>query len=184
MTGSFSVGRLDDLFDRGVITKSDVDEITIADIADLGEEGAQCVVQRFSEADFSRIKSVTGFLKGIIRRVRLDGPDRGESNMDSLPRAVRHSLEDLIEARKLEKREVDARMIRALQDLPERLAEEACTRFNDSVDSSVRSRQGFMMGIIKRLIEEDRYGRPPPSGYRRGGGGARTTSHTHVHDRK
>lgn len=73
--------------------------------------------------------------------------------------------------RKLEKREVDARMIRALQDLPERLAEEACTRFNDSVDSSVRSRQGFMMGIIKRLIEEDRYGRPPPSGYRRGGGG-------------
>lgn len=56
------------------------------------------MVQRFSEADFSRIKSVTGFLKGIIRRVRLDGPDRGESNMDSLPRAVRHSLEDLIEA--------------------------------------------------------------------------------------
>ena len=30
-------GRLDDLFDRGVITKSDVDEITIADIAGVLE---------------------------------------------------------------------------------------------------------------------------------------------------
>lgn len=59
-------------------------------------------------------------------------------------------------------------MVRALNDLPERLAEEACVRFSQSVDSGVRSRQGFMMGIIKRLIEEDRYGRPPPAGYRRG----------------
>lgn len=66
-------------------------------ITDLGEESALCVVQRFSESDFSRIKSIPGFLRGIIRRVRQDGPDRGEGKVDSLPRSVRHQLEDLFE---------------------------------------------------------------------------------------
>lgn len=27
----------------------------------------------------------------------------------------------------------------------------------------------MQMGIIKRLVEEDRFGRPPPAGYRRSG---------------
>lgn len=48
---------------------------------------------------------------------------------------------------KIGKHEVDARMVRALADLPERLGEEACTRFDQSVDSGVRSRQGFMVGF-------------------------------------
>lgn len=37
--------RLDDLFDRGVITKSDVDEVTIADIAGTLEEVGKSVRQ-------------------------------------------------------------------------------------------------------------------------------------------
>ncbi|KFM23197.1 Long-chain-fatty-acid-CoA ligase FadD15 [Auxenochlorella protothecoides] len=141
----------------------------MSDMAALGEEGALCVVQRLSESDFSRVHSIGGFVSGIIRRVRQDGPDRGNGQIDILPRSVRRRVEDLIAQDKIGKHEVDARMVRALADLPERLGEEACTRFDQSVDSGVRSRQGFMMGIIKRLVEEDRFGRPPPAGYRRSG---------------
>jgi hypothetical protein len=60
---------------------------------------------------------------------------------------------------------VDQRLVRALADLPERGGEEALRRYAASVDSSVRSRQGFMMGIIKRVHEEERMGRAAPAGY-------------------
>ena len=45
----------------------------------------------------SRIRNPNGFLAGIIKRVRLDGPDRGAGKVDMLPRAVRHRLEDVID---------------------------------------------------------------------------------------
>ena len=47
--------------------------------------------------------------------------------------------------RKLEKREVDQRMVRALADLPSHLAEEALVRYARSLDDNVRNRQGFMV---------------------------------------
>lgn len=43
-----------------------------------------------------RIRNPNGFLAGIIKRVRLDGPDRGAGKVDMLPRSVRHRLEDVI----------------------------------------------------------------------------------------
>lgn len=55
------------------------------------------MVTRLAEANFDRIKSVNGFVNGIIKRVKLDGPDRGGAGkVDMLPRTVRHRLEDLI----------------------------------------------------------------------------------------
>ena len=45
----------------------------------------------------SRIRNPHGVMAGIIKRVRLDGPDRGAGKIDMLPRAVRHRLEDVID---------------------------------------------------------------------------------------
>jgi len=45
----------------------------------------------------SRIRNPNGFIAGIIKRVRLDGPDRGAGKIDMLPRAVRHRIEDIID---------------------------------------------------------------------------------------
>lgn len=64
---------------------------------DLGEELAENVIQRFSEANFSRINNKSGFLMGIIRRIQQDGPDKGSGDLDILPRPVRHKLKDLID---------------------------------------------------------------------------------------
>lgn len=63
----------------------------------MKDEEAECVVTRLGEANFDRIKSVTGFLNGIIKRVKLDGPDRGSGKVDMLSRSVRHRLDDLID---------------------------------------------------------------------------------------
>ena len=63
----------------------------------MSDELADCAVQRFSEANFGRINNKNGFLMGIIRRVKQDGPDRNSGDLDSLPRPVRYKLQDLIE---------------------------------------------------------------------------------------
>ena len=35
--------------------------------------------------------------QGIIKRVKLDGPDRGTGKVDMLPRSVRHRIDDLVD---------------------------------------------------------------------------------------
>ncbi len=65
--------------------------------ADLSDELAECAIQRFSEANFSRINNKNGFLMGIIRRVKTDGPDRNSGDLESLPRPLRYKLQDLID---------------------------------------------------------------------------------------
>lgn len=66
---------------------------------------------------------------------------------------------------KIDRHEIDHRLIRALGDLRESDAQEALERFSSSVDSSIRSRQGFLMGIIKRFQRDS------------GGGGRRLDSY-------
>lgn len=76
----------------------DVTKLKSSFVAELSDELAECAVQRFSEANFSRISNKNGFLMGIIRRVKQDGPDRGGGgDIDSLPRSVRYKLLDLVD---------------------------------------------------------------------------------------
>ena len=63
----------------------------------MTEGEAECAVQRFSEANFSRISNKSGFFMGIIRRVKEDGPDKGSGDLDILPRPVRYRLRDLLD---------------------------------------------------------------------------------------
>ena len=63
----------------------------------MAEGEAECAVQRFSEANFSRISNKSGFFMGIIRRVKEDGPDKGSGDLDILPRPVRYRLRDLLD---------------------------------------------------------------------------------------
>lgn len=114
---------MDRLYDNGQIRKSDFDRYTLDALegvrstgpchpsssfastqqllclgpADLGDELAECAVQRFSEANFSKISNKNGFFMGIIRRIKQDGPDRDGGDIESLPRSVRHKLLDLID---------------------------------------------------------------------------------------
>lgn len=76
--------------------KGDLDDQTLDELATLSEAEAGCVIDRLSEADIQRVRDMNRFLGGIIRRVRQDGPDRGQATLDTLPRRVSNAIEDLI----------------------------------------------------------------------------------------
>ena len=126
-------------------------------------------------------------LQGIIRRVQEDGPNRGNVDLDILPRSVRYRLKDVIdEARachagaqhpaliylksaisgsacrlqplgglaghimlsvqgRINKIDIDARMLKALADLPVDLGIEAIDKFAMASLDSIRSKTGFMV---------------------------------------
>ena len=56
-------------------------------------------VESFAKSDFRRVHNKPAFLNGIIRRVKIEGPDRTHrsSDLDRMPRDVRHKLLDLLE---------------------------------------------------------------------------------------
>ena len=56
-----------------------------------------------------------------------------------------HCLASCCLKRKINRDEVDQRMVRALADMPAHLAEEAVVRYARSIDDHVRNRQGFMV---------------------------------------
>ncbi|EIE23473.1 hypothetical protein COCSUDRAFT_63013 [Coccomyxa subellipsoidea C-169] len=145
---------LDGLIDRGDIRSSDVDNRAMDALEDLGDAAATNAVERFAEANFSRINNKNGFLMGIIRRVQEDGPDRGNVDLDILPRSVRYKLRDIMDDGRIGKNDIDARMLKALADLPVDLGIEAVDKFAMASLDSVRSKTGFMMGIIKRIQED------------------------------
>ena len=55
------------------------------------------MISRFAEANFARINNKAGFLMGIIRRVREDGPDGGGADLKILPRSVEHAIRGLMD---------------------------------------------------------------------------------------
>ena len=118
-------------------------------------------------------------VQGIIRRVQEDGPDRGNVDLDILPRSVRYKLRDIMDdvralmylvfccknlcrslqecfqgahasrlvgvQGRISKNDVDARMLKALADLPVDLGCEAVEKFAMASLDSVRSKTGFMV---------------------------------------
>jgi hypothetical protein len=69
----------------------------LARCAELSDDLAECVISRFAEANFARINNKAGFLMGIIRRVREDGPDGGGADLKILPRSVEHAIRGLMD---------------------------------------------------------------------------------------
>ncbi|KAK9824242.1 hypothetical protein WJX72_008888 [[Myrmecia] bisecta] len=164
--------QLERLVDRGLVNRRDLDESVMEALEDLDDDLAENAVQRFGEANFGRITNKSGFLMGIVRRIKEDGPDGGTANLDILSRSVRHRLRDLIDDGRMSKEEVDQRMCRALAELPSDRGLEAVDKFAMANLDNVRSKTGFMMGIIKRVQQDMMYGGPRggPPPYRAGGG--------------
>ena len=71
--------------------------MSLARCPELSDDLAECVISRFAEANFARINNKAGFLMGIIRRVREDGPDGGGADLKILPRSVEHAIRGLMD---------------------------------------------------------------------------------------
>lgn len=86
-----------------------------------------------------------------------------------LPSKVRHALEDLMDARKIDRGDLDARMINRLCELPEDVAMTCVERFERSADMNIRHKVSFFMGVIRNVEQDMRGGGRPPMGGSRGG---------------
>lgn len=82
----------------------------------------------------------------------------GEPDFSILGEDVKQKLEDLIAAGKFERSDLDFRVVRTLQKLGEYDRKLAIERYENSLDDTIRSKQGFFMGIVKRMLPQQRNG--------------------------
>ncbi len=93
-------------------------------------------------------------------------------SLDMLPRPLRTVFLRLMDEGRLRKGDLESRVATTLRDLPLDLALAAVDRYAAAHLESVRSKTGFMIGIVRRISDEARaasggrgpppYGAPPP----------------------
>lgn len=162
--------RLEALYDDRILKKGELDEGFFDAFGALQENQQIYVLDRIKVTDFSRVRTVEGFCVGIIRRVQDFGMEDAEPDFTILGEEVKERLEKLIADGKFERSDIDLRVVRTMKKLQEEDRKIALDRYEDSLDDSIRSKQGFFMGIVKRLLPQR------PGGGRgrdRGGGGHR-----------
>ncbi|KAK3287541.1 hypothetical protein CYMTET_4963 [Cymbomonas tetramitiformis] len=147
--------RLEPMFESGQLTEYDVDERCITAMKDMKEELAHAVLDKFCEANMSRINNKSGFMMGIVRRIELEPPGTGP-DLSDLPRPIRYKLEDIVKERRIRATDIEGRAIAALKELPEDMAHEAIERFSAANLESIRTKTGFLIGIVKRIRDEGR----------------------------
>jgi len=86
---------LDEIFEKGIINRDDVDQQVIDDIGMLKPEESMHVVQRLEVINIQNVKNMNGFIGGIVRRVKEDGIE--EATLSSLGPDIQQKIEDLIE---------------------------------------------------------------------------------------
>lgn len=161
---------MEELYDANVVKRGDLSDGFFENLGELQENEQVYVLDRIKATDFSRVRSVEGFSIGIIRRVKDFGMEETEPNLSILGEEVKERLETLIADGKFDKSDIDLRVVRTMKKLREEDRKTALDRYEDSLDDSIRSRQGFFMGIVKRMLPER------PGGNRgrgRHGGGGR-----------
>mmetsp|Transcript_37804 Transcript_37804/g.106831 ORF Transcript_37804/g.106831 Transcript_37804/m.106831 type:complete len:313 (-) Transcript_37804:177-1115(-) len=146
------------------ISWDDLEPNVVKALEALPDRQARCVVTRFCEATFSRISNKSGFLMGIIRRVEQEGVDTfGPADISRLPRRVRNTLHGLLDEGRIATSDLDRRMCQLLESLHEDHAVAAVEKFAASNLEAIRSKTGFMIGIVRRMET---------------GGGAGSSQHT------
>ena len=178
---------LDRLYEKGEIKRGDIEDRIISDLETMPPADSALAMTRLEGSDIGSIRNINGFVVGIMRRIKDSGGGDGPS-LSSLPSSVRAKIDELVSAKKIDADAFDGRLVRALSRLSERSALEALNRYDQSYDDTIRSPQGFMMGILKRFGENerdngggggrygdrgggDRYGGGGGGGGRYGGGG-------------
>lgn len=160
--------KLDDfLRDSADVREKDIASSTFDSLEQLTDKMAEVAVQRFCDSNFSRVKNKNGFFLGIIRRLQRDGIESQKpGDIDSLDTEVRTHIGSLIVEGRLKESDFDQRMCRALGKLSSGQAIEAIDKFANTDMDTIRSKTGYMIGIINRMGD-------PPQSRPRGQGSAR-----------
>lgn len=158
--GKRFVQQLVDVLERGGLREEDLEEDVLVQLADLREEESEHVMQSFAECELDKIKNPSRFLAGIIRRVRKHGM-LAKEGLDALRGPVRDKAESLIRQGKLQEEDLTRRVCEVLTDARERDALQGLESYAGSDTENIRSKSGYILGIMRRVQGDERPPRVP-----------------------
>lgn len=135
-------------------------------------------LSQMEEYDFENVRHVEAFCTGICRRVAKHGTEG--VNFGVLGDEMKTTLERLISEGKFAREDLDFRVVSNLEKLSEKDRLVAVQKYEDKLDDTINSKQGFLMGIVNRLMQNRGGYRGKRYGGNRGGhrGGERGQKRT------
>ncbi len=107
-------------------------------------------LSQMEEYDFGNVRHVDAFCTGICRRVAKHGTDG--VNLAVLGDEMKETLERLISEGKFARDDLDFRVVANLEKLSEKDRMLAVERYEEKLDDTINSKQGFLMGIVNRML--------------------------------
>jgi len=90
--------KFDAIVESGKIKREDVEQEVLDELSELKDEEALYVVERIDALELDRVRNMSGFIKGIIRRVKTDGMEAdGPGDLSLLGPDIQKQFEDLID---------------------------------------------------------------------------------------
>lgn len=164
------------LFTTGKVTAKEMDHKIISSLCEFPDATGVQIVEHFGEADMSSIRNKCGYLAGVMKRFRqergmfgglmggygapvpgaaLPPPPtfQGAPNGEMWP-SVQVKLDAIFAAGHVTQEDLDSRCMDQLKALPETTALEVVTKYGEADLSTINSKAGFFMGIVKRFKEQ------------------------------
>ena len=149
-------------------------------LLDGDDDKVSYALSQMADYDFENVRHVEAFCTGICRRVNKHGTSG--VNLGVLGEEMKETLERLIAEGKFAREDLDFRVVSNLEKLSESDRKLAVQRYEEKLDDTINSKQGFLMGIVNRMsYQQYHQGRGGHrgggkrhggrGGYRGGGGG-------------
>ena len=174
--------KLEWLYSTGRIRAAEITDGVLQLLAAVSDSQGVGIVQQFGEVPdvkWSEIRNKAGFLMGIIKRLAPAAVGAGAAAIAAPPGfppgglappqpatngaaggglspKVEAKLEELYGSGRLERTDLDARCLDELKMLSETSGLEVIAKFCEADLSTIKSKGGFFMGIIKRVKEQER----------------------------
>ena len=168
--------KLEWLYATGKMTAIEMTESTLQQLLQFSDSKGVEIVEQFAVADLSGVKNKAGFFGGVIKRFRdmqaapaslgvavpgLMTPLQAATGYPGAPGgilwpSVQAKLDSMYSSGALTHGVLDQRCMDQLKSLSETSALEVVNKFGEADLSTIKSKGGFFMGIIKRFKEQER----------------------------
>lgn len=146
-------------------------------LLDGDDDKVSYALSQMADYDFENVRHVEAFCTGICRRVNKHGTSG--VNLGVLGEEMKETLERLIAEGKFAREDLDFRVVSSLEKLSESDRKLAVQRYEEKLDDTINSKQGFLMGIVNRMAYHHggasrgghQYNGHPRGGKRHGGRG-------------
>jgi len=165
--------KLEWLYATGKMAASEMTESTLQQLCQFSDSKGVEIVEQFAVADLNGVKNKAGFFGGVIKRYRdmqAAPASLGAAVPGAVPAAIGYpgapggvlwpavqaKLDSLYSSGALTHGVLDQRCMDQLKTLSETSALEVVNKFAEADLSTIKSKGGFFMGIIKRFKEQER----------------------------